>query len=202
MEQRTDEWFAARLGKVTGSRVADVMSKTKSGYSATRANYMAQLICERLTGVKAESFTSAAMEWGVENEPLAVAAYEARYDVFVEPVGFIEHPTIALAGASPDGFSSPDGLIEIKCPNSATHIDTLLNQDVDGKYIKQMQWQMACTGRQWCDFVSFDPRLPENLQLFVKRIPRDEAAIEAMEMEVTKFLSELATKVQQLEKLR
>ncbi|MGA1008739.1 MAG: YqaJ viral recombinase family protein, partial [Sedimenticolaceae bacterium] len=96
----------------------------------------------------------------------------------------------------------PDGLIEIKCPNSATHIDNLLNQDVDGKYIKQMQWQMACTGRQWCDFVSFDPRLPDNLQLFVKRIPRDEAAIAAMEMEVTKFLAELATKVQQLEKLR
>lgn len=202
MEQRTDEWFAARLGKVTGSRVSDVMAKTKSGYSATRANYMAQLICERLTGVKAESFTSAAMEWGVENEPLAVAAYEAKAGVFVEPVGFIEHPTIALAGASPDGFTAPDGLIEIKCPNSATHIDTLLNQDVDSKYIKQMQWQMACTGRQWCDFVSFDPRLPENLQLFVKRIPRDEAAIEAMEMEVTKFLAELATKVQQLEKLR
>jgi putative phage-type endonuclease len=202
MEQRTDEWFAARLGKVTGSRVSDVMAKTKSGYSATRANYMAQLICERLTGVKAESFTSAAMEWGVENEPLAVAAYEAKAGVFVEPVGFIEHPTIALAGASPDGFTALDGLIEIKCPNSATHIDTLLNQDVDSKYIKQMQWQMACTGRQWCDFVSFDPRLPENLQLFVKRIPRDEAAIAAMEMEVTKFLAELATKVQQLEKLR
>lgn len=202
MEQRTDEWFAARLGKVTGSRVSDVMSKTKSGYSATRANYMAQLICERLTGVKAESFTSAAMEWGVEQEPFAVAAYEAQAGVFVESVGFIEHPTIALAGASPDGLVSADGLVEIKCPNSATHIDTLLNGDVDGKYIKQMQWQMACTGRQWCDFVSFDPRLPGNLQLFVKRIPRDEAAIKAMEMEVTKFLAELATKVQQLEKLR
>jgi len=202
MEQRTDEWFAARLGKVTGSRVSDVMSKTKSGYSATRANYMAQLICERLTGVKVESFTSAAMEWGVEQEPFAIAAYEAMHGVFVEAVGFVEHPTIALAGASPDGFVAPDGLIEIKCPNSATHIDTLLNGDVDGKYIKQMQWQMACTGRQWCDFVSFDPRLPGNLQLFVKRIPRDEAAINAMEMEVTKFLAELATKVQQLEKLR
>ena len=202
MEQRTDEWFAARLGKVTGSRVSDVMSKTKSGYSATRANYMAQLICERLTGVKAESFTSAAMEWGVEQEPFAIAAYEALAGVFVEAVGFIEHPTIALAGASPDGFVEPEGLIEIKCPNSATHIDTLLNGDVDSKYIKQMQWQMACTNRQWCDFVSFDPRLPGNLQLFVKRIPRDEAAIKAMEMEVTKFLSELATKVQQLEKLR
>lgn len=202
MEQRTDEWFAARLGKVTGSRVSDVMSKTKSGYSATRANYMAQLICERLTGVKAESFTSAAMEWGVEQEPLAIAAYEAMHRVFVEAVGFIEHPNIALAGASPDGLVGDDGLVEIKCPNSATHIDTLLNGDVDGKYIKQMQWQMACTGRQWCDFVSFDPRLPGNLQLFVKRIPRDEAAIAAMEMEVTKFLAELATKVQQLEKLR
>lgn len=202
MEQRTEEWFAVRLGKVTGSRVSDVMSKTESGYSATRANYMAQLICERLTGVKAASFTSAAMEWGVENEPFAVAAYEAKAGVFVEPVGFIQHPTIALAGTSPDGFAAPDGLVEIKCPNSATHIDTLINQDVDNKYVKQMQWQMACTGRQWCDFVSFDPRLPENLQLFVKRIPRDEAAIAAMEMEVTKFLAELATKVQQLEKLR
>lgn len=202
MKQRSDEWFQARLGKATGSRISDVMSKTTSGYSATRANYMAQLICERLTGVKAASFTSAAKEWGVEQEPFAMAAYEAKAGVFVEPVGFIEHPTIALAGASPDGFVSLDGLIEIKCPNSATHIDTLINQDVDNKYVKQMQWQMACTGRQWCDFVSFDPRLPENLQLFVKRIPRDEAAIAAMEMEVTKFLAELATKVQQLEKLR
>ena len=184
MEQRTDDWFAARLGKVTASRVADVVAKTKSGYSTSRENYMAQLVCERLTGKPAESFTNSAMQWGTDTEPLARAAYEAHMDVLVDEVGFIDHPAIVNSGASPDGLVGSDGLIEIKCPNTATHIDTLLNQAVPKKYADQIFWQMACTNRDWCDFVSYDPRLPPDLQLFIKRIPRDDKYIQLLESEV------------------
>jgi putative phage-type endonuclease len=198
MDQGTEEWFTIRIGKVTASRVADVIAKTKTGYSASRDNYMAQLVCERLTGQKGESFTNAAMQHGTETEPLARAAYEALKDVLVDEVGFVPHPTIEMAGASPDGLVGDDGLIEIKCPNTATHIDTLLSQTVPGKYNTQMQFQMACTGRQWCDFVSFDNRLPDELQLFVKRVPRDNEFIKQMEDEVVKFLNELDIKIAQL----
>jgi putative phage-type endonuclease len=202
MDQGTEEWFTIRIGKVTASRVADVIAKTKTGYSATRDNYMAQLVCERLTGQKGESFTNAAMQHGTDTEPLARAAYEAFKDVLVDEVGFVPHPTIKMAGASPDGMVGEDGLLEIKCPNTATHIETLLSQSVPGKYNTQMQFQMACTGRQWCDFVSFDNRLPEELQLFVKRVPRDNEFIKQMEDEVVKFLNELDIKIAQLMDLK
>jgi len=202
MEQRTDDWFAARIGKVTASRVADVVAKTKSGYSASRDNYMAQLVCERLTGKPAESFSNAAMQWGTETEPLARAAYEAKMDVLVDEVGFIDHPSIVNSGASPDGLVGIDGLIEIKCPNTSTHIDTLLSQTVPKKYADQIFWQMACTNRDWCDFVSYDPRLPPDLQLFIKRIPRDDKYIKLLEAEVIEFLTETAHKVAQLLNLK
>ena len=200
MEQRTEEWFAARLGKVTASRVADVIAKTKSGYSASRDNYMAQLICERLTNTQGESFTNAAMQWGTETEPLARSAYEAHAEM-VEEVGFVQHPKIEQAGASPDGLVGLFGMLEIKCPNTATHIDTLLSQIVPTKYITQMQWQMRCCERQWCDFVSFDPRLPQDLQLFVKRIDFDAAYVATLEEEVNLFLKELDDKVTKLLKV-
>jgi putative phage-type endonuclease len=202
MEQGTEEWFTIRIGKVTASRVADVIAKTKTGYSATRDNYMAQLVCERLTGQKGESFSNAAMQHGTDTEPLARAAYEALRDILVDEVGFVPHPSIIMAGASPDGLVSDDGLLEIKCPNTATHIETLLSQSVPGKYNTQMQFQMACTGRQWCDFVSFDNRLPNELQLFVKRVPRDNEFIKQMEDEVVKFLNELDIKIAQLMDLK
>jgi putative phage-type endonuclease len=202
MDQGTEEWFTIRIGKVTASRVADVIAKTKTGYSATRDNYMAQLVCERLTGQKGESFSNAAMQHGTDTEPLARAAYEALHDVLVDEVGFVPHPSIIMAGASPDGLVGDDGLLEIKCPNTATHIETLLSQSVPGKYNTQMQFQMACTGRQWCDFVSFDNRLPEELQLFVKRVPRDNEFIKQMEDEVVKFLNELDIKIAQLMDLK
>ncbi|CAB5187467.1 phage_rel_nuc, putative phage-type endonuclease [uncultured Caudovirales phage] len=195
VEQGTPEWFAARLGNVTASRVADVIAKTKSGYSASRENYMAQLICERMTNTVAESYSNAAMQWGTETEPLARAAYESYADVLVDEVGYIANPWIKRAGASPDGLIGKWGLIEIKCPNTATHIDTLLSETVPTKYITQMQWQMACTGRVWCDFVSFDPRLPDGLQLFVKRVERDAEYIAMLEQEVIKFLTELDEKI-------
>jgi len=202
MDQGSESWFQVRIGKVTASRVADVIAKTKTGYSASRDNYMAQLVCERLTGQKGESFTNAAMQHGTETEPLARAAYEALKDVLVDEVGFVPHPTIEMAGASPDGLVGDDGLIEIKCPNTATHIETLLSQSVPGKYNTQMQFQMACTGRQWCDFVSFDNRLPEELQLFVMRVPRDEVFIRLIESEIVQFIAELDDKINKLMKVK
>ena len=202
IEQRSDAWFSARLGKVTASRVADVIAKTKSGYSASRDNYMAQLICERLTGQQGESFTNAAMTWGTETEPLARSAFEAYADVMVEEVGFVPHPSIEMSGASPDGLVGLFGMLEIKCPNTATHIDTLLSQTVPGKYITQMQWQMRCCERQWCEFVSFDPRLPQDLQLFVKRVEFDPEYVAMLEKEVIQFLAELDDKVNKLTNLK
>ncbi len=198
MEQRTDDWFKARLGKVTASRVADVVARTKSGYGASRANYMAELICERLTGARGESYQNAAMLWGTEQEPAARAAYEALTGALVVETGFVPHSTIFMSGASPDGLVGEDGLVEIKCPNTANHIDTLIMGAVPGKYITQMQWQMACTDCDWCDFVSYDPRLPENMQLFVKRVMRDNAMINMLETEVTLFLAELDAKMNTL----
>lgn len=196
--QGSPEWFALRVGRVTASRVADVIAKTKSGYSASRATYMGELIAERLTGVPASSYSNAAMAWGTATEPLAREAYQAQtFDDVVE-VGFVIHPTIPQSGASPDGYVGEEGLIEIKCPNTATHIDTLLSGKVPAKYETQMLWQMACTGRAGCDFVSFDPRLPENMQLFVKRLARDDDRIAELEKEVAAFLAELDEKVNQL----
>ena len=198
MEQRSDEWFTARLGCVTASRTADVMAKTKSGYSASRANYMAQLITERLTETKADGFSSAAMQWGTETEPQARAAYELMTGEDVIEDGFVKHPTIEGFGASPDGLVGADGLVEIKCPNSATHIDTLLSQKVPAKYMTQMQVQMMCCGREWCDFVSFDPRLPADMSFWMQRVWADADRQKEIETEVRLFILELEDKLQKL----
>jgi len=195
--QGSAEWLAIRVGKVTASRVADVIAKTKTGYGASRANYMAELIAERLTGKPAEQYTNAAMKWGTETEPQARSAYEFYRDATVAQVGFVEGP-LPMTGSSPDGLVGDEGLVEFKCPNTATHIETLLSGDIDKKYITQMQWQMASTKRKWCDFVSFDPRMPPALQLFVKRVPRDEILILGLHTEVALFLSELEVKVAKL----
>jgi putative phage-type endonuclease len=197
MEQRTEEWFAARLGKVTASRVADVLAKIKSGESASRKNYKMELVVQRLTNKVGESFTNAAMEWGTEQEPFARMAYEAHTRTFVKEEGFVDHPTIEGFGCSPDGILG-EGLIEIKCPNTATHIETVLENKAPSKYIPQMQCQMACTGAKWCDFVSFDPRVPEDLQLLVVRVERDQEYIDSMEVEVKQFLSEVLDLFNQL----
>jgi putative phage-type endonuclease len=194
MEQRSPEWFAARCGKVTASRVADLMAKTKSGYSTSRANYMAELICERLTGKPTEGYTNGAMQWGTDTEPQAKAAYVFMHDAVAE-CAFAEHATIGSFGASPDGLVGDDGLVEIKCPNTATHLEFLLSKTIPGKYITQMQTQMACTGRKWCDFVSFDPRLPDSMQMWISRVNRDDAAISEIEKEVVTFLAEVEAKI-------
>lgn len=199
--QGSPEWFAARCGKVTASRVADVIAKTKTGWGAGRANYAAELIAERLTGCTAPSFTNAAMQWGTDTEPFARTAYSERFAAEVSEIGFVDHPEIAMTGASPDGLIGDDGMLEIKCPNTATHLDTLQSQTVPGKYITQMQWQMACCGRDWCDFASYDPRLPPHLRLFVKRVPRDISLILELETEVTAFIAEIEAKLVELSRL-
>lgn len=201
IEQGSPEWLALRCGKVTASRIADIIANGRGGQpSASRANYLAQLVAERLTCTVQESFINDAMRWGTEHEPIARAMYEIRNDVMVDQVDFIDHPAIAMSGASPDGLVGPDGLVEFKCPSTATHIETLLGGSIPGKYLYQMHWQMACTGRQWCDFVSFDPRMPDELQLFVQRVERPD--LTALEAAVSAFLEEVSSTVIQLEEMR
>lgn len=200
--QGSPEWFAEKLGKLGASRIADVMARTKSGYSASRENYAVELALERLTGCITNGYTSKAMQWGKDVEDMARAAYEARTGVIVVQVGSIPHPRIEMAGSSPDSFVGDDGLLEIKCPNSATHFHTLKSKKPSGEYLKQMQWQMACTERAWCDFASYDPRMPDGLELFVARIERDDSMIAELEAEVVKFLAEVDAMVAELLALR
>lgn len=198
--QRSELWFEARLGKITASRVADILATLKNGsWAASRKNYAAQLVTERLTGKGPEPFTNEAIQWGIEQEPLAREAYTKRTGNSVQEVGFVDHPTIAMAGASPDGLVGEDGLIEIKCPTTATHIDTFLSEEYNEKYKYQMLWQMACTRRKWCDFVSFDSRLPEEMQLFTQRLHYDEKEGALIEREVQIFQEEVAATVNALE---
>ena len=197
--QGTDEWLQARCGSLGASSVADATAKTKSGWGASRANVMARLLVERLTGSPQNTYTNAAMQWGTETEPQARAAYELIMDAEVLEVGLCMHPDIDGSHASPDGLVGDLGLLEIKCPQTATHIDTLLGKAIDGKYIKQMQWQMACTNREWCDFVSFDPRLPPDLQFFCQRVERDNKLIAELEDQVCEFLKELESKLVRLQ---
>ncbi len=199
LEQGSEAWFAARLGCVTASRVADVVAKTKSGYSAARQTYLGQLLSERLTGIPTENFQNAAMRWGTDMEPFGVEAYEAASGFETFQVGFLFHPNLTYAGASPDRLVAPDGLLEVKCPTTVTHIEMLLKGQVPERYQMQMQWQMACAGRAWCDFVSYDPRLPEAYQLFIQRVPRDVGQIQILEREVALFLEELEEKLDVLD---
>lgn len=201
VEQGSPEWLAMRLGKLTASRMADVLATTKTGPSASRKNYLAQLVAERLTGLPAESFTNAAIQWGTDHEPLARAEYEMLRDVMVDQVDFVDHPTIAMCGASPDGLAGDDGLVEIKCPNTATHIDYLLSGKPPTKYMPQMALQMLCTNRDWCDFVSYDPRMPPQHRLFVVRYTPESAYLDKVVAEARAFLDEVADVVARLSDL-
>ncbi len=198
-EQRTEQWYADRLGKLTASRVADMLARTKSGWSTSRANYLAELVLERITGKRADGFVSSAMQRGTDLEGDARIAYEFRTNATIEPVGFVPHPTVPMSGASPDGLIGTDGLVEFKCPNSATHMDTLSAGAVPDKYVLQIQWQLACTGRKWCDFVSFDPRFPEAMTLFIKRLERDDARIAEIENQAVLFLNDVEAQVRILQ---
>ena len=196
IEQRSEEWFKARLGKITASSVADVLAKTKTGVSASRGNYLIKLAIQRVTGQIEESYTNDAMQWGIDNEDQARVAYEVASGNFVDQVGFVDHEIIDWFGCSPDGLVNNDGLVEIKCPNSATHWEYFKTKEVPKKYFIQMQAQMSCTNRKWCDFVSFDPRMPEKSQLLIIRVPRDNTFIGIMETEVMEFLMEVFDEVQ------
>lgn len=202
IEQGTEQWHAMRLGKATASRIADIIAKGKGGAeSKSRLNYRAELVVERLTQTATEGFTSGAMQWGTEQEPNARIIYETEYGMSVSQAAFIDHPSIEMTGASPDGLVGDDGLVEIKCPNTATHIATLRGGKIDARYLTQMQWQMACTGRAWCDFVSYDPRMPEALQMHVQRVQRDQERIEELEAAVSAFLSEVDEEMKALSQL-
>ena len=200
VQQQSPEWLIERCGQVTASRVKDVCAKLKNGKeSAARASYKLEVLTEILTGRATEHYVSQAMDFGTENEPLARTAYEIAKDVEVEKIGYVRHASIKRAGCSPDGLVGDDGLVEIKCPNTTTHLNYLLEEVVPSDYIPQMMWQMACTGRAWCDFVSYDPRLPQEFGLFVIRLSRDEKVIAEMEAEVQKFINEVGEMCQKLQ---
>jgi putative phage-type endonuclease len=201
MQQGSEEWIRARIGKVTASKVKDVMTKGRGKEpSATRRNYMMDLLCERLTGNQSgpDLSRNLAVQRGIELEPLARAAYEIDKGLMIQEVGSIDHPTIVGFAASPDGVVSADGLIECKCPHTATHIAVIQSGRHDSQYEWQMLAQMACTGRAWVDFVSFDDRMPEELQYACFRFERDDKRIEEMEAEIKAFLDELAELEQEM----
>src|SRR5215813_5601362 len=193
MLQHTEEWTLARLGKATASRMGDVIKKTKNGSaSATRKRYRGELLAERQTGSPYPNYVTAEMQRGIDLQPQAQLEYEKREGVLVSQVGFVPHPTIAMSGASPDGLVGSDGLVEIKCPSTHEHIDVLLDPtNIDMYYFLQMQWQMACTGRKWCDFVSYDDRLSPGKVYRRWRVAADAQTIAGMEIEVVKFLAEV-----------
>lgn len=183
--QRSEDWHADRCGKVTASRIKDVDAKPKAGKAHNALTLT--ILTERLTGVQEESFTNSAMQWGIDQEPYAIAAYENETGNFVIGTGLIDHPAIKMSGASPDGLVDQDGQLEVKCPSSQTHLNTILTQEVPSEYVPQITWQLACTRRKWCDFVSYDPRLPEHLQLVVIRVNAEDLDIAGIEQSVIKF---------------
>ncbi|MHB1099110.1 MAG: lambda exonuclease family protein [Burkholderiales bacterium] len=196
--QGSPEWLQSRVGMITASRIADVIAKTKTGESTSRANYRAQLVAERMTGQAQESFCNDAMRHGIEQEPYARIAYELDKGVMVDEVAMVKHPTIERAGASPDGCVGNDGLVEIKAPNTSTHIRYLLDDKPPAKYVPQMAWQLLCTGRVWCDFVSFDPRMPQPEQYFCVRYVPDRDYLAMLETEVERFDEEIELMIKKL----
>lgn len=199
--QGTDEWRAARCGSLGASQIHEALAKTRSGWGATRDNIKARLVAERLTGKPSDSFVNDAMRWGTDHEPAAREAYSFVQGVSVVEVGLRKHPTLSGSHASPDGLVGDDGLVEIKCPGTATHLATLLGGAIADKYVKQMQWQMRVYDRRWCDFVSYDPRFPVDMQLHITRVERDDGLIADMEAAVADFLAEVEADVAALTNL-
>ena len=198
--QGTDEWKLLRLGHATASRITDVMSKGRgSAESAGVRNYRAQLVAERLTGTVEETYCNADMQRGIDLEDTARTLYSFESGNKVDQIAFMKHPGIDFSGMSPDGMVGDDGLIEIKVPRIATHIEYVLNDSVPAKYIKQLQWQMAVSGRKWNDFISYCPELPDHMQLFIIRADRDDALISEMEKAVITFLASVELMMADLE---
>lgn len=185
---------AARLGKLTASKIADATAKIKTGEAGSRRAYRAQLVAERLTGIPqgVDLSNNKSVAWGNDCEPLARSSFEAETGEFVVEVGFVEHPTICMSGCSPDGLLGEDGVIEIKAPNTATHIEYLKAGSVPSDYRKQILWQLACTGRKWAKFVSFDPRLNQENQLLIVHFEPTADEIAELEAEARVFLDEVA----------
>lgn len=199
MLQGSDEWHLSRIGNLTASRCHEAVARIKSGYSASRYKLMDELVNERLTGERRVITQSAAMQWGVETEPLARQAYEQILGVDVYETGSVPHPLIAESSASPDGLVGDDGLIEIKCPNTATMVGTVIKGEIPVAYQTQMMWQLACTRRDWCDFVMYDPRLPEKRNIWIKRFEPSRKDIELLELDVIEFLQETRARVRSYE---
>lgn len=188
----TAEWVKARIGIVTASRLGDVMAKRKDKQEAApRRNYMRELVAERMTGFAIDHYVSPAMQWGLDYENEGKEYYEALSGNLIEPAGFILHRSIADFGATPDGFLSPDGVFEMKAPTTSTHLDWIIDGKVPPEYKPQMLGEMMCTGRQWCDFSSYDPRMPENKRLFVRRYEPTAAEFAEIEDAVRAFLLDL-----------
>ena len=198
LQQGSNEWRQARCGSVGASDAPRVVRRTKTGYSADRDSLMAEKVLERLTDTPFEKYKTLAMLKGIEREPEARLLYSMVRGVEVDEVGLVQHPFVVGSHASPDGYVSGTGLIEIKCPEPAKHLDTLVSEQISNDHIVQMQWQMACTGRHWCDFVSFNPDYPAAMSLWVKRIHRDPAFISDLEREISIFIREVDRKVEQL----
>ena len=196
VQQGTPEWHQLRLGKVTASRVADILAKTKTGPSASRQNYLIELALQRTTGIIQESYSNSAMEWGTQTEPQARVAYEVKSGNFVDQVPFIDHPNIEWFGCSPDGLVSDRGLVEIKCMQPKGHWEVIKTKEIPKNYWIQQQAQLSCTNREWNDYVGFNPIFPDKSQLFIKRTYRDEVFITEMELEIKKFLDEVEVEVQ------
>lgn len=200
-DQGSPEWHQARAGLATASCFADILATIKSGEAAARRNYRAKLVVERLTGKVVESgFKSAAMQQGTEREPLARSAYEIATGNMVQEVGFMVDD-MHQAGCSPDGLIGDDGLLEIKCPELAAHLDYLRIKSEPPAYTAQIQGQLWISGRQWCDFVSFNPDYPEHLQLIVRRIHRNEAQITSLQLAVAMFMQEVREEVESVQRL-
>lgn len=195
VEQGTEAWFAMRLGKVTASRVADVMAKTKTGVSASRQNYLIELALQRVTGVFEQSFTTQAMQDGIDREAQARVLYEVTTGEFVDQAPFVDHPTIQGFGASPDGLVNSKGMCEIKCRGNAGHWEVIKTGEIPKKYWIQQQAQLACTGREWNDYVGYNPNFPEKSKLYIQRVYRDEAFIADMEAQIKQFLIEVEEEV-------
>lgn len=201
--QGTAAWLAERAGHATASRFKDILAQIRSGEAASRRNYRVQLITERLTGIPANGYTNAAMQWGVDNEPFARMAYEAATGAVVEETGFLKHPSIPWCGASPDGLIDADGGIEIKCPfESSVHVETLIAQRMPPDHLAQVQGCLWVSGRRWWDFISYDPRMPAHLRLFVQRIQRDDVYIQRLAKEVADFLAEVEVYLTKLSQLK
>lgn len=196
--QGSPEWREARAGSLGASQIADALAKTRSGWGASRENLQSILAIERLTGKPVEGFVSQAMLNGIEREQQARAAYEFLTDCEVLQIGLVPHPRIARTHASPDGLVGASGVLEIKSPEPKAHIEFLLSGVIPQRYSLQMQWQLCCCEREWVDFVSWHPDFPAEMQLFVRRVQRDDAMIATLEKEVAEFLAEVADKVAKL----